>query len=128
MSIKALVAGAALALSAATIATPAFAWTELGVRTVADRTDHDSINLPGDRRFDRIKLCVYRNPIHLYDLHVHYRNGGTQEVSVRDFIRAGQCTRAIDLSGEDRNIDRIDMTYEETSWRRRTATVRVFGE
>jgi len=110
------------------MATPAFAWTELGVRNVADRTDHDSISLPGARRFDHIKLCVYRNPIRLYDLQLHYHNGGTQDVSVRDFFRPGTCTRAIDLNGRERNIDRIDMTYEETSWRRRTATVRVFGE
>lgn len=126
MNIKASLIGAALAVSA--IATPAFAWTQLGVRIVADRTDHDTISLPGNRAFNHIRLCVYRNPIHLYDLQVRFRNGGVQDVSVRDFIGPGQCTRAIDLNGRFRNIDRIDMTYEETSWRHRTATVRVFGE
>jgi hypothetical protein len=128
VNLKASLIGAALAISAVATASPAFAWSELGVRNVMDRTDHDVINLPGNRRFDRIKLCVYRNPIRFYDLQVHYRNGGTQDVSVRNFIGAGQCTRSIDLNGDDRNIDRISMTYEETSWRRRTATVRVFGE
>jgi hypothetical protein len=128
VTLKAILVGTALALSATTMATPAFAWTELGARNVADRTDHDSINLPGNRVFNRIKLCVYRNPIRFYDLQVRYRNGGVQDVSVRDFIGAGQCTRSIDLNGRFRNIDRIDMTYEETSWRHRTATVRVFGE
>ena len=128
MSIKACLVSGAVALSSLAVATPAFAWTELGVRNVGDRTDHDSISLPGNRVFNRIKLCVYRNPIRFYDLQVRYRNGGIQDVSVRDFIGPGQCTRDIDLNGRFRNIDRIDMTYEETSWRRRTATVRVFGE
>ena len=126
MNIKASLIAAAVAASA--LATPAFAWTLLGTRNVADRTDHDSISLPGNRVFNRIRLCVYRNPIRFYDLQVKYRNGGVQDVSVRDFIRPGQCTRAINLNGRFRNIDRIDMTYEETSWRHRTATVRVFGE
>ena len=126
MNIKASLIAAAVAVSA--FATPAFAWTLLGTRNVADRTDHDSISLPGNRVFNHIRLCVYRNPIRLYDLQVRFRNGGVQDVSVRDLIGAGQCTRAINLNGRFRNIDRIDMTYEETSWRRRTATVRVFGE
>ena len=126
MNIKASLIAAAIAVTA--VATPAFAWTQLGVREVADRTDHDSIRLPGNRVFNRIRLCVYRNPIRFYDLQVKYRNGGVQDVSVRDFIGPGQCTRSIDLNGRFRNIDRIDMTYEETSWRHRTATVRVFGE
>jgi len=126
VNIKASLIAAAVAASA--LATPAFAWTLLGTRNVADRTDHDSISLPGNRVFNRIRLCVYRNPIRFYDLQVKYRNGGVQDVSVRDFIRPGQCTRAINLNGRFRNIDRIDMTYEETSWRHRTATVRVFGE
>lgn len=126
MNLKASLIGAALALTA--FASPAFAWTELGARNVADRTDHDTIFLPGARVYNRIKLCVYRNPIRMYDLHVRFHNGGQQDVPVRDFIGAGQCTRNIDLNGRFRNIDRIDMTYEETSWRRATATVRVFGE
>lgn len=118
------------ALAVASVATPALAWNWrlLGERNVMDRTDHDSIGLPGDREFNRIRLCVYRNPVHFYDVHIRYRNGGVQDVSMRSRINPGGCTRAIDLNGANRNVERIDMTYEETSFRRRTATVRVFGE
>ena len=126
MNIKASLIAATVAMAA--IATPAFAWTELGVRDVADRTDHDTIRLAGYRAFNRIRLCVYRNPIRMYDLHVRFENGSSQDASVRDLIVPSQCTRAIDLNGRNRHIRRIDMTYEETSWRRATATVRVFGE
>jgi hypothetical protein len=126
VNIKASLIAAAIATTA--IATPAFAWTELGVRDVADRTDHDTIRVGGYRDFNHIRLCVYRNPIRMYDLHVRFGNGRGQDVSVRDIIGPGQCTRAIDLNGRERHIDRIDMTYEETSWHRATATVRVFGE
>lgn len=112
----------------AACATPASAWTQIGARDVRDRTDRDVIVVEGPRQFERIKLCVYRNPVHFYDLDVFYRNGGHQDVSVRARINPGECTRAIDLNGDDRNITRVAMVYEETSFRRRTATVRVFAE
>lgn len=126
MKMKALIAGAALALMAC--ASPAQAWDVIGVREVRDRTDRDTIVVEGRRQFERIKLCVYRNPVHFIDVDVHYANGGHQDVSVRERINAGQCTRAIDLNGDDRNITRVVMVYEETSFRRRTATVRLLAE
>lgn len=112
----------------AACATPASAWTQIGVREVRDHTDRDVISVNGPRQFERIKLCVYRNPVHFYDLDVFYANGGHQDVSVRQRINPGECTRAIDLDGGDRNITRVAMVYEETSFRRRTATVRLFAE
>ncbi|MBK8542866.1 MAG: DUF2541 family protein [Caulobacteraceae bacterium] len=126
MNIKAVLASALVMVAAC--ATPAAAWTQIGVREVRDRTDRDVVMVEGPRSFERIKLCVYRNPVHFYDLDVFYRNGGHQDVSVRARINPGECTRAIDLNGDDRNITRISMLYEETSFRRRTATVRVFAE
>ena len=128
MNVKLLVAGALMLLSSVATAAPAGAWDLLGERLVTDRMDHDELWLNGHRRFKQIKLCVYRNPIRIYDLDVNYDNGGHQDVSVRHRINAGDCTRAIDLNGWRRDIKNIKMTYEETSWgRRRTATVRIFG-
>lgn len=126
MKLNATIAGAFLVLAAC--ATPASAWTQIGVREVRDRTDRDTIVVEGPRRFERIKLCVYRNPVHFIDVDVFYRNGGHQDVSVRSRINPGECTRAIELNGDDRNIGRVSMLYEETSFRRRTATVRLFAE
>lgn len=129
MKVKAAFLGAFLAFaSISACATPASAWTVIGVREVRDRTERDTVVVEGPRRFDRIKLCVYRNPVHFIDLDVHYANGGHQDVSVRTRINAGECTRAIDLVGDDRNITRVSMVYEETSFRRRTATVRLLAE
>ena len=124
---KAIFVAAFLGLAAC--ATPAAAWTELGVRDVRDRTDRDTIGVEGHRQFERIKLCVYRNPVHFLDLDVNFHNGGHQDVEVRSRINPGQCTRAIDLTGDDRDIRSVSMLYEETSWRRGAhATVRLFGE
>ncbi len=127
MKLQVLALSAAMALSA--MASPAAAETLLGVRDVRDRTDRDTIYLNGHREFSRIRLCVYRNPVHFYDLDVRFNNGGHQDVSVRSRINAGECTRWIDLNGRNRDIAYVTMLYEETSWRRGAhATVRLFGE
>lgn len=127
MNFKTLAISAFVALAAT--AGPAAAWDLVGTRDVRDRTDRDTIALEGHRQFQRIKLCVYRQPVHFYDLDVRFQNGGHQDVSIRSRINPGECTRAIDLNGDDRDITTISMLYEETSFRRRAhATVRVFAE
>jgi hypothetical protein len=130
VSFKAVLAAAVVAISACATVEPASAeWRVIGVRDVRDRTDRDTIVVEGARQFERIKFCVYRNPVHFIDVDVRYANGGHQDVSVRQRINPGECTRAIDLNGDDRNITTVSMLYEETSWRRGAhATVRLFAE
>lgn len=118
--------GAIVALAAT--AGPAFAWEPIGTRDVRDATERDTIVVEGPRRYERIKLCVYRQPVHFIDLDVRFANGGHQDANVRQRINPGECTRAIDLSGDDRNVAAVTMVYEETSFRRRHATVRLFAE
>jgi hypothetical protein len=130
VNFKAILACAVVALGAcATPPASAYDWRQIGVRDVRDRTDRDTIVVEGARQFERIKFCVYRSPVHFYDIDVRYANGGHQDVSVRQRINPGQCTRAIDLTGDDRNIATVSMLYEETSYRRGAhATVRLFAE
>lgn len=115
-------------LSTLALVGPALAWDEIATREVTDRYDVDVVNLPGNRTFARVKVCVYGNPVHFYDFDIFFRNGGHQDVSVRSRINAGECTRVIDLKGGRRNIDRIKFKYEETSWFVGRATVRIFAE
>ena len=128
MKTKLLIASGLVALTTALTASPAAAWDQIAERVVTDRFDVDNIVLPGPRKFTRIKVCVYDNPVHFYDFDIFFRNGGHQDVSVRSRINAGECTRNIDLNGGQRNINRIKFKYEETSWFIGRAVVRVFGE
>ncbi len=126
---KSHVAAAAVALvSTLAVATPAFAWDLLGTFTVRDRVDVDTLTLPGNRVFSRIKVCAYRHPVHIIDIDIHFANGGHQDVDTRWQINPGECTRNIDLNGANRNISAIVLKYEENSWKNRRATARVFGE
>ena len=128
MKSKYILATTLVALSTAFAASPAAAWDQVAERIVTDRYDVDVIHLPGDRKFARLKVCVYGNPVHFYDFDVFFRNGGHQDVSVRSRINAGECTRVVDLEGGRRNITRIKFKYEETSWFVGRAIVRVFAE
>ena len=67
--------------------------------------------------------------VHFIDLDVRFAKGGAQDVPVRAVIRPGQCTRAIDLVGDDRNITAVHMVYEANTRRRGVgAQIRLFGE
>jgi hypothetical protein len=120
---------ATIAAGTALVAAPALAWDHLGTRNVRDAVDRDSINLDGKRRFERIRICVYGRPVHFIDVNVRFANGGVQDVPVRAVIRPGQCTRAIDLIGADRNIASVHMVYEANTRRRGVGSeIRLFGE
>jgi hypothetical protein len=122
-----LIAAAAAILAASAAASPAAAWDLIGTREVRDRTDRDTMAIEGRRDYRQIKVCVYRHPVHFIDLDVSFRNGGHQDVSIASRINPGKCTRNIDLDGGARDIATISFLYEETSFKHRTATVKVFA-
>jgi hypothetical protein len=126
---KTMMAALGLAVLAAATVTPAqAAWVPVAERIVTDRLDVDNIVLPGPVKFRRLKVCVYNNPVHFYDMDVFFANGGHQDVTLRHRLNNGECTRNIDLNGGARNINRIKFKYEETSWFLGRAVVRVYGE
>ncbi|MEX0645925.1 MAG: hypothetical protein WD076_11475 [Parvularculaceae bacterium] len=126
MKIRLLAAAAAL-VSVSAAASPAAAWDLIGTREVRDRTERDTIVVEGAATYRQVKVCVYRQPIHFIDVDINFRNGGHQDVSIAARINPGKCTRNIDLEGGARDISSISFLYEETSFRRRTATVKVFA-
>jgi hypothetical protein len=104
-------------------------WTYLGQANVDGRMDHDRISVgraPG--RFQRIQIRVDRAPIQFQRVVVHYANGRSEEVNIRQRIPSGGQTRAIDLRGDDRNIDSVEFFYARGGWRYgRTPRVRLYG-
>ena len=115
-----IILGAA-AIAAAFIAiAPAAAqqwrWNERGWRTIGytrvDGRDSDTINLPGFTRQREIRLCAINQPLRLRDFDIRFANGGRQDVNTRDVLRAGTCTRAVDLRGNRRDIASVRLRYE----------------
>lgn len=129
MKLKRTLAGALLAT---TLASPAFAypsnfpqaspaaysdfrpaaWNLIGTRDVSFRAERDIIPVRGNDRSRQIMICVYKQPVRLLDADVRFANGGHQDLNVRNIIGAGQCTRAIDLQGNRRDIRMISLSYK----------------
>ena len=123
-------------LAAALLATFALAgpaqkqpeWVLLGTRAVNDRVDHDVIPVTAARGdWQAIKIAVQRASVDFYRVVVHFGNGTQQEVQMRNTIPAGGETRAIDLTGPDRVINRVEFWYDANTIRGRRAVVRLFG-
>src|SRR5690348_12173130 len=108
-----------LALTAATVAAtsaaPAAAQRWNNWRTVAFTTvngrDSDTIRVRGTARYRQMRVCVYGGPIHMRDVDVRFRNGGHQDIGTRSLMRAGTCTRNLDLRGNRRDVSYVRLRY-----------------
>ena len=103
-------------------------WVELGSAKVDGRVDHDEIwvtALRGD--FTAIKLYVEEEGVEFDHVIVHYGNGRNEEVEVREFIKAGGETRAIDLTGDDRVIRKVDFYFKSNPNTKRKGKVILYG-
>jgi hypothetical protein len=125
---------AAIAVSAAAataLSAPANAqrWNDAGWRTVGYKTvdgrDTDNIYLPGRTRQTAVRLCAINAPIHVRDFDIRFQNGRTQDADVRARLGPGRCTRAIDLRGNRRDIERIRLKYEPIARNLRRPLIRV---
>lgn len=103
-------------------------WEELGRQEVGLGVDRDIIKV-GRREgsFSKILLELQGNDIEIKDLTVVFGNGQKQDVQVRQFMRAGTRTKAIDLAGEKRHIERIIIVYRARPGSRERAVMKVYG-
>jgi hypothetical protein len=110
--------GAAL-LCAGLLATDAEAqrgnWVDLGCKEVDFLGADRDVLMVGRRegRFKAIRLEARGNDVEMLDLKVVYANGAPDDIQVRSMIRQGSKTRALDLRGRDRAIQRIEMIYRK---------------
>ena len=111
---------AAAAATAGVAATSAAAaqyghWRDRGWRTIAYRQvngrDTDIIHMRGHIRERRIRVCAINQPLNLRDFDIRFQNGGHQNVNTRAVLRAGTCTRAVDLRGNRRDINAVRLRY-----------------
>jgi hypothetical protein len=102
------------------------AWHTVAYTTVNGR-DTDTIRVPGTARSRQMRVCVFNGPIQMRDLDVRFRNGRHQDVSVRHLMRAGTCTRNIDLSGNRRDVTSVRLKYAPLArgWTRPLVRVQV---
>ncbi|GAB4417197.1 MAG: hypothetical protein OHK0039_27250 [Bacteroidia bacterium] len=124
LSLLWLVLFATLSLTAA----PMPRWERLGIRVVNYAIDHDEILVTAyEGFFTALQIKVKGAPIDLMRCVVHYRNGETQEINVRQLIPAGGQSRILDLPGNRRIITKVVFWYDTKNIARRRATVELWG-
>jgi hypothetical protein len=103
-------------------------WVYLGEAHVDGAADHDKIKIGrSEGRFRALQIRVDYAAIEFNHVVVHYANGTSEEVQVRQKIRAGGSTRDIDLAGGDRAIDNVEFWYERANYGSRRPRVRLYG-
>jgi hypothetical protein len=86
-------------------------WVYLGNAHVDGQHDHDDIKVGGTQgRYRFLQIRVVNAPIQFDHIVVHYGNGEPQTIAVRDVIRAGGKSRAIELQG-DRYVQSFELWY-----------------
>jgi hypothetical protein len=114
---KAGLHGIALALLSLTlIAAPRVGgkWTYLGEANVDGGADHDKIKVGESHgQFRRIQIVVQNAAVDFDRVVVHYGNGTQYPVQLAAVVPAGGKTREIDLPGEKRWIDEVEVWYRK---------------
>ncbi len=133
MKLRRMLALGGLMLAVLLVAAPleagkAAGWEFLGERTVTDGLDHDSIPVTaGKGDFKSLLVRVRGHAVQFRSMRIHFGNGATQEVELRDVIPAGGESRVIDVEGRDRVIRSVEFTYDAQTHRGRRAMIRLFG-
>ena len=72
-----------------------------------------------DGGFRAIQLRVSDGGINFERVVVRYGNGSQEDIPIRAHIPNGGKTRAIDLPGDRRMIESVDLWYSKGNWSRR---------
>ena len=99
-----------------------------GAQYVGFGVDRDVIRVGNEiGKFDRIRLRVLENDIHINEIKIVYNNGSTDALAVNADIPMNSRTNWIDLRG-DRFIKEIQMVYRSKPSFKGQARIEVFGQ
>lgn len=103
-------------------------WEKLGEKKVNFKADRDEIRVTAhDGLFTALKLTVKDAGINLHRAVVHFANGQTQTVNVKQNIARGQSSRVLNLNGNRRIIQKVVLYYDTKNRARQRATVELWG-
>lgn len=107
---------------------PVARWEELGCSKAGFLPNKDVIRV-GRRegRFSQIQLRAFRNKVHILNLRVIYGNGAPDDIPVKSEIRDGGESRPLDLKGNGRFIDSVELYYVAQPSFKGSAQVCIFG-
>lgn len=118
----------AFTLSTTTTTDAPPAWEKLGQRRVNYGLDRDEILVTAaEGRFTALQLRMDRGGINLHRCVVHFGNGDTQELQIRETIGPNGRTRVLNLEGNRRIITKVVFWYDTQNWSGRRAILELWG-
>jgi hypothetical protein len=103
-------------------------WEPLGCKVVGFGVDKDTIEVGRkEGAFSSIKLKVKQAPIEFFAVRVVFGNGQRQDIKINQKVPAGSESNAIDLAGDARGIQRVDLLYRSLPTFKGKAEVCVDG-
>lgn len=121
---------AGIAAAAAFSIAPAYAdqWLLIGEQKVGKNVDKDVYFVGADKgQFSALKFRVSGNRVALAEVRVFYGNGTNEFLNVQEHIKNGDETKAYDLKGTYRIIERIEVLYQSENPFKGQATFQIFG-
>ncbi len=104
-------------------------WVLLGEKAVGFSVDRDEVRVGRQEgSFTRIRIESQNNDIFLYSMSVVFGSGAVQKINVNALIPAGGRSSNFDLTGGQRAIRTIGLTYKARPGFPGRTTVKVFGE
>ncbi len=103
-------------------------WELLGTRTVNFANDRDEIMVTAaEGMFTGLRVKVLRSAMDMNKMVVHFGDGSTQDVELKQVFRAGDESRIIDLPGNRRVIKKVVFWYDTKNYKNRKAIVELWG-
>jgi hypothetical protein len=89
-------------------------WILLGTAHVDKSEDHKTIHVGSAAgQFHKIQLRVNGGAVDFQRVVVHFGDGKPEELAVAEHVRSGGKTREIELPGERRTIDSVELWYSK---------------
>lgn len=103
-------------------------WELLGTRTVKFVNDRDEINVTAkEGLFTALRVKVLRSAMDMNKMTVHFGDGSTEDIELRNSFKAGDQSRVIDLPGNRRIIKKVVFWYDTKNYKKRRAVVELWG-
>jgi hypothetical protein len=103
-------------------------WEKLGQRKVNFKADRDEIGVGRfEGFFTALRIKVRKGAINMHKMVVHFHNGSTREVELKNNFADGDESRVIDLPGNIRIIDKVVFWYDTKGFSESKAVVELWG-
>ena len=103
-------------------------WVLIGTKVVNLKVDNDRIDVTTAKgRFKAIRLVAKRSGVTISRVSVTYSNCAVHNEVRKINLLAGERTRPIDLRGDERFVDHIDLVYQTAPGTIIPASVEVYG-